>query len=782
MRLTLRNLLRYLDQSDLRAIERSRLEQLVDESEKAEAWIQRIVSLRRDKRSGAPDLHSDDPSLNRVASYLESSMGESDTIEFERAMLGSDKVLAEVASCHAISVSVRGQDNPNIPILLRQSVYDLGRELTETNYHDIQKHDGATVDRQVAQLAAKMNDLAFVDGSPQDPSTLTDSTDVPDEADEEPISFDQLSKQAQRKSYMLMASLLAIAAGLLALTYYLGWQAGRQPMELAGRSAADSTAPEDSNESPIDPDADSDEGNSETSNDDTATSLTDNDDGSTTIDTPDNTDTTTTAVLHTVAEPEPPSEVVEPADDALPTRPLLAFANPADATEPEGSNTKVDEPPLEVAKRESPDEVLFQQFPTAAGGTQWQLTELSSAVKERDELLVLTGCQVSLDFDSKVSVIVFGPAKFSIANRDKASQVDALDLKYGRVQIRSLLEDVDLDVIHNQKRYRINFPIQDSQVTVDLRSFANPGSDTRTVTPATVQALQVNSGRVNLAQGDQQWRLPQDWGLALSHSDDPKLVNELRTGLIETPVPEIPHVQRTKERIQRYIDNLPELLADPEGLQNRLYELKGSARQEIRSASLTWLADIGNFDYLVDYLNDDENKSHWRSVIEAVQTAIVNEPAYAGRLFQALASRIDPANQQIMYKLIIGYSPEELAKDGDDQLVELLNFDGVLGVRVLAIERIRAITGGLTYGYLPYEERKKRRRKIESWNKVLKSGQLAFRQVPKLPFPAFAVQGLPNQANDADDPQEPVAPVPQTPPEQEGSSEKVDAGSGSGSR
>ena len=169
MRLTLRNLLRFLDQTNLRSIERSRLEQLVDESEKADAWIKRIDSLKRNKGTAAPAVTSKDPSVSRVVAYLDTSMSEQETIEFERSMLSSDVLLAEVASCHEVRESVINELAPSIPILLRQSVYDIARGQIDYDAVDLEMNPESSEsddEEKVAAVAASMKDLPYVDSQP----------------------------------------------------------------------------------------------------------------------------------------------------------------------------------------------------------------------------------------------------------------------------------------------------------------------------------------------------------------------------------------------------------------------------------------------------------------------------------------------------------------------------------------------------------------------------------------------------------------------------------------
>ena len=159
MRLTLRNLLRFLDQTDLGSLERQRLEELVEQSDRASAWIERIRSLRSDPARSAPRLQ-EEPLPAEVAQYLDGSLSEQEIVGFEETMLASDQILAEVASCHLIGQRLGTADAPAISVALRQSLYDIDR-----------LHAASAENRSAdadADASTAMEDLPFVDASDAD--------------------------------------------------------------------------------------------------------------------------------------------------------------------------------------------------------------------------------------------------------------------------------------------------------------------------------------------------------------------------------------------------------------------------------------------------------------------------------------------------------------------------------------------------------------------------------------------------------------------------------------
>jgi hypothetical protein len=207
--------------------------------------------------------------------------------------------------------------------------------------------------------------------------------------------------------------------------------------------------------------------------------------------------------------------------------------------------------------------------------------------------------------------------------------------------------------------------------------------------------------------------------------------------VVALPIPQPrDYTVRIRETLEKNFPEMPAVLEANQPTEDFLVKLKGDLRQERRLAALAWLASLGNYTYLVDFLNDEKNRNNWRSLIESVQASMVNDPAHAEALYESL-SYLGEEEQNILFQLLLGYSAEQLETGADRQLVEYLDHRS-LYVRVLAIECIRNITGGLAYGYVPQGDLKARRRTISNqWEKVLKKQELRYLEAPRLPLPEF---------------------------------------------
>jgi hypothetical protein len=129
MRLTLRTLLAYLNQSNLnlRAIER--IEAKVRSSPAAARLIDEIRRITTDPEIAAlaPDCDEGKKNANWVAEYLDNSLPEGEVEGFEKQAFESTLLLSEIAGCHEILSAITRQETANAPAALRQRAYEIGR-------------------------------------------------------------------------------------------------------------------------------------------------------------------------------------------------------------------------------------------------------------------------------------------------------------------------------------------------------------------------------------------------------------------------------------------------------------------------------------------------------------------------------------------------------------------------------------------------------------------------------------------------------------------------------
>jgi hypothetical protein len=131
MRLTLRTLLAYLDDV-LEPAQAKALGEKIAESSVATSLVNRIREVLRRRRLGAPGSEGTAVGLdeNRVAEYLDNTLGPDAVADVERVCLESDLHLAEVAACHQVLTLVLGEP-VDIPMTKRERMYALGAGATQ---------------------------------------------------------------------------------------------------------------------------------------------------------------------------------------------------------------------------------------------------------------------------------------------------------------------------------------------------------------------------------------------------------------------------------------------------------------------------------------------------------------------------------------------------------------------------------------------------------------------------------------------------------------------------
>lgn len=129
VRLTLRTLLAYLNQSNLnlRAIER--IEAKVRQSPAATKLIEELRRITTDPTIAAltPDSEEGSRDANSVAEYLDNALAEVQVEAFEKQAFESNYLLSEIAGCHEILSAICRNETTIAQAALRQRAYELGR-------------------------------------------------------------------------------------------------------------------------------------------------------------------------------------------------------------------------------------------------------------------------------------------------------------------------------------------------------------------------------------------------------------------------------------------------------------------------------------------------------------------------------------------------------------------------------------------------------------------------------------------------------------------------------
>jgi hypothetical protein len=128
MRLTLRNLLAYLDDT-LEPAQAKAIGQRLAENPAAQELVERIKRLLGQRKLTAPPVAGAEAELdaNEVAQYLDGSLPNKQLPEVEQILLNSELYLTEVAACHQLLNAYLAQP-PAVPALARKRMYGLVKQ------------------------------------------------------------------------------------------------------------------------------------------------------------------------------------------------------------------------------------------------------------------------------------------------------------------------------------------------------------------------------------------------------------------------------------------------------------------------------------------------------------------------------------------------------------------------------------------------------------------------------------------------------------------------------
>ena len=161
-----------------------------------------------------------------------------------------------------------------------------------------------------------------------------------------------------------------------------------------------------------------------------------------------------------------------------------------------------------------------------------------------------------------------------------------------------------------------------------------------------------------------------------------------------------------------------------------LKELTESRQKEVRSLAIRSSGYVGKFDPLIKPLSLDEQRVNWPLYIEALRSALARGPEMAAQV-RAAFEKQRSGDAPELYRMLWGYSADDLRKGADAKLVDYLSHAS-LDFRVLSSWNLQSITG-LSGFYRPDYTEAKRRPQVLKWKEKLKEGKIVPIGTPPVP-------------------------------------------------
>jgi hypothetical protein len=739
MRLTLRTLLAYLD-GNLEPADAEDIGKKVEESEFATKLVHLIRDCTRRLRLDTPPLVGrglgNDP--NSVAEYLEYRLADDRVPEFEKICLESEMHLAEVASCHQILTLVLGEP-AEIEPQLRSRLYQLAAQA------DAPPLQGDSVQTAVAAPP------------PTPPAVRRPKPEVPEYLRESRFSLWPIAAMVLVAAGLTFGGLLAFGPPHLRERVTALWsppaeQAAPEPAEPPSADA-DSTAAAPTDSTPAEPSA-APEATVPAADPAAAPAAVES--------TPPSTDPAPAAApsepATTPAAPGDAEPDARPAESAPATPPAEATLPPESPDAPPGPlpptpmplptetpAPSADTPPGEMPARPSPDAVAASARPApgpAAPGDEpaaarpqaagfgrfasklevllrfdstsgdWLRLPASSPLNQGDRLLSPPLFRPMITLSSNINVQADGAASFELAGWTD-QQVPILKVDYGRLLMLTIGKgDNPLQLQIDGHAPIITFVDPESTLAVEVRRDLPLGQDPDKEPAAVVANLYATSGLIRVENADGQMQeLPAPAMVSLTGG-------EVHSGQ-DAKFPAWVSVEESSEAQRRATSDLAGALevGQPIGLQLR--EIAGaqhrlSRRRDVRALAVLSLARLGEFEPCMVALDDDDLRHQWPAVMGELRAAVTRGPETADKVRAALDKHRGADDGAVLYRMLWGYTAADLKAGADRELVEALNRNDALIVRVMAILTLEQITGA-TLGYHPEDTDFQRRVPYNAW-------------------------------------------------------------------
>jgi len=775
MRLTLRTMLAYLDEI-LEPADTQDIAKKIEESDFANSLMHRIRDVTRRMRLAAPRLEGRGMGLdpNTVAEYLDNTLPSERVPDFEKVCLESDVHLAEVASAHQILALVLGEP-AEIEQKCRERVYDLPNAAAQSSAPSAassevtQKVDAGAASTPSADGIAGPPKIAVTTLKKKKPKRRKSrsTVEVPDYLREE----DDADEGGIPWRMIMVAALVLIVTGLFAQWQWPGfWQAnsgrrvanvrssngdgtgddaksndGKQAASTEGNQAegnrAEGSQPDTGDDKRSEESVENEGGNAGRGGFDTET----DDDGA---ETPANDQA---AAAGTDADSTKASDKLKPDDETDETDATLVTPsvdeemasddddNAPDAPRPGGKTAANDR--AKTGDKEMDEESTPAAKPAKKAGqvvgrittehdvllrwedeSGWKRLPTRETIHAADRILALPTYKPIVALAVGVTLQVLGGAEVELETPDSHG-VLGVHVVRGRIVLLPVKPDCQVRLRAGDQGGLVTFGQDDAPVAVEVFQVLPDGADPEHETATTRAEFYVTVGEIHWSgengpvetiQGPARRVLE---GAPAPADAEPIEASALPawTGTTELSLLE--------KNAASFLDHA---LAGDRPLPLALKEVAVDRKIENRLLALQSLAEIGEYEPYVQFLNDSDQiqkMTIWIPQVDGLHAALARGTEHAVKIRKAFEAQRGKSKGSELYRMLRGFDAKQLANGDDRLLVQYLSLED-LDFRVLSFWNLRRITGDTTYGYLPQLSELKRKPAVARWQQRLDSKQI----------------------------------------------------------
>ncbi len=758
MRLTLRNMLAYLNNiiEDPADIEEMRTK--IEESEFATGLVHRIRSATSRQRLGAPSLEGRGIGLdaNSVAEYLDNELPPDRIPDLEKICVESDVHLAEVAACYQI-----------LAIYMKASV-EVDREVRDricaiSASGEMPPRDRVSAAGRAGQRGGARSSLGAADVEPVPPPATMVPPAPPMQAMVEratrPSEVPEYLRVGQSGKWkpLAMTLLLAFLLSAVALRAMGPFDRNHPLMRLLGvspsvevtqgaRPNAAAPAPEstdggveesqatdqgpDAAKTPTEPAVTPGEQEAAADSGPVPPPIADRVPGGKPdretvpppgVQTPPVADTGETPGKTEPGETRQPAgnvEVMPPAAEpppgVMPDGPPAADVGPP-ATPPAAAPVA----PVEVGyvKLSQPDFLVRY----VAESADWFRLPARTKLMSGDRLVAFPTYRPEIVLTPGVQVVLAGPAAVQTKPQNAQGEPQ-LAIEYGRALIATAgVAGARIHLDLGGQRGIVTFQEAAAEMGIEVSRYLSPGSNPETEPALPVVRIYTTIGRIEWQSAGAPAPTPIEQGQVRVLVGD----QSQTMAVVQSPAWMQGADLRDVDRLAS--STLEPFIALDRPVSLTLRERTEDRKSEIRSLAARCLAYLDSFETLVKEFGDDRQRSYWTAEFDALRQSLSRNPEAAAKVRKALEA-FSGADAADLYRLSWGYSAEQLREGVDRQLVDFLDHDS-LQIRVFAFENLQRITKK-TLLYLPQAAPTQRKSSVQRWKEQLQNGAITYETLP----------------------------------------------------
>ena len=339
---------------------------------------------------------------------------------------------------------------------------------------------------------------------------------------------------------------------------------------------------------------------------------------------------------------------------------------------------------------------------------EWERLTEATPLNRSDRLLCLTPFRASITL-GKIRITLVGETEVRILS-GSTDAVPALELVQGRFVVRQPAADT-LRVVFSNRSVSLGLTSDNTVALerIEPRMYGQPVMRTQ---PIAICAIQ---GDLNYTIDNKQDEL-KDADVVLIDAGQPRIVTPEKLPPWAVQLEPTPYEQQVGGQFLQMFHPGRPILAE-------LVAAVEDERKEIKDMAVHAIKALGDLSLLMPLLSRDDDPAARRFTIDAIRSYMAAGVDAANRVRTQLDREFDDKLGASAQQMLIGYSPEDLAKgDVYQRLVSLMSPDQPkVGIRELALDSLRRITGRDDLGYDPDHPQGKG---FDAWNDLLRRNEL----------------------------------------------------------